>query len=330
MDKAHKAIFNSLRMSFLNDPTLHYDAWKVEDIRPLHSQILFSRLQEKNIYLDKSAFLTYSEPFDAPEEFMEWLIEDFSLDPESTDYVYLIIFELWRRFVPEKISISIFANDLDWLIFSYEQGDNCSQNALEADLENLYNILRENVDQGMKPQEAFSAVSEFFAHDLEPFLYSFISIQIDQKDFLYAKELLDRFFPFVIDTIWLLLLNARLIAREDSAKANQLLVYIFQKNQQERSVDLNLDMLEMMVHAGDYTLFLQICEHTLTLIDHEEDFIELLTLASDYFRCLDQEDIQEKIDGLIAFRTHNTKLHFSINDPDSALFRHIIGVEALP
>ena len=329
MDKAHKAYYNSLRMSYLQDPTLPYEKWKVEDLTCVDTPSLFARLQKHNIYLDKNALLTYAEPFDTPEEFFEWLLRDQSAPEDVIDPIYLIVFELWRRLISDKSSISIFANDLDWMIYAYINDTLSNSRILESAIENLYGILVENVDEGMEPQEAFSALCEFFACDLESFLYTYMSDQIDQQDFQYAKELLDQFFSFAIDPQWFNCIKARLLATEDIGNANAILRQVFEQNKEEGSIDLDLDMLNQMVHSGDHALFLEICDHTLSLCDNEEDFIELLTLVSEYFRCLDHDEIHQKINALIKKRASKRGFHFVKDNPDCDLLRQIIGIRSL-
>src|SRR5262249_2741392 len=188
----HKAHFNALRMGHLRNPSFHYEPWMVEDLTEKDTASLLTRLQESTIYLDRSAFISFSDQFDSPEELMDWLVGEKKLDQEDFDKIYLVIFELWRRLIPEKMSLSLFANELDWQIFHYDDENYELQSALEDSIENLHNVLEENVDHGMEPQEAFAALSEFFSNDLEGFLYDFILIQLDQKDFAYAHELVEQ------------------------------------------------------------------------------------------------------------------------------------------
>jgi tetratricopeptide (TPR) repeat protein len=326
MDIAHKAHFNALRMGYLRNPAFHYEPWMVEDLSQKDTGALFLCLQENNIYLDRGAFITFSEQFDCPEELMDWLVGEKTLEPDDFDKIYLILFELWRRLIPEKMSLSLFANELDWQIFRYDEENIESQSALEDNIENLHNILEENVDHGMEPQEAFAALSEFFANDLEGFLYDFILIQLDRKDFTYARELVEQFYPFVINKIWFHLLQARLVAQEDIDQANEMIRTIFESNKEDNDIDLNLDILATMVHAGDHELFLEICLYTLSQIDNEDDFRELLLITSDYFRCLDQDNAEEKINTLIKTRAAKNIGCFSKQDRDIEAFREILSL----
>src|SRR5581483_1928170 len=100
MESTQKAIYNSLRMSWLQDKTIMIEPWKVEDLRPLSLDVLFSRLQKKEIFLDRASFVSYADQFDSPEELSEWLRESVNLEEEEADEIFLLVFELWRRLVP--------------------------------------------------------------------------------------------------------------------------------------------------------------------------------------------------------------------------------------
>ncbi len=327
MDIAQKALYNSLRISWLQDDQISVEPWKVEDYRLLDVEALFSRLLQRELFLDRTSFKTYADQFDSPEELTQWLIDSEDLSPEDYDQVYLVIFELWRRLCAEKPSISILCDELDLQIYHYDQGAVEYLEALQDAINNFHSVLEENVDQGMQREEVFSAISEFCAHDLEHFFYDYIADQVDAQDTDYATELLDAFYPFVIDKKWFDLLKARLVNIRDFHEANTMIKQVFEANVEEAtaSLALNLDILSLMVQGGNYDLFLQIVEHTLTLIECEEEFIELLTVTADFFRCLDQEGTQEKIEQLISKRAHKEKADpIKQSDSDVAFFKALL------
>jgi len=327
MDIAQKALYNSLRISWLQDGQISVEPWKVEDYRLLGVDALFSRLQERSLFLDRTSFKTYADQFDSPEELTQWLIDDEELSPEDYDQIYLVIFELWRRLAAEKPSISILCDELDLQIYHYDQGNVDHLETLQDAINNFHVVLEENVDQGMQGEEVFAAVSEFCAHDLEHFFYDYIADQIDAQESDYAMELIDQFYPFVSDKKWFDLLKARLVNIRDLHEANAMIEQVFLANKEEErpSLALNLDILSLMVQGGNYDLFLQIIAHTLSLIECEEEFIELLTVTADYFRCLDEDGIQEKIEQLIAKRAHREKsASIEQEDADIAAFKALL------
>jgi hypothetical protein len=328
MDIAQKALYNSLRISWLQDKSVAVEPWKVEDYRSLEIDALFSRLQENEIYLDRHAFKTYGEQFDTPEEMAEWLIGAEEFSPEEYDRIYLVIFELWRRLLPEKPSISTICDELDAQIFAY---DHAKESQKKEDLEALQDaisafhiLLEENVDVGMEPVEVFSTLLEFCANDIEHFLYDYIADQLDVQDYDYAEELIDNFYPFILDKSWFDLLKARLFYASDLEQANSLILHVYEENKESEapSIALSFEMLALLVAGGNYHLFLKIALHAMSLLECEEDFIELLTIAADFFHRLDDDKEQEKIEKIMARRSaiHPEKM-FEKDDADLAFFK---------
>lgn len=325
MDIAQKALYNSLRISWLQDKQISVEPWKVEDLRLLTQEALFARLQKREIFLDRVTFKSHADQFDSPEEFTEWLISDETLSPEDYDQTYLLLFELWRRLSPEKPSISILCDELDLQIFNYDQGHRENLEALQDAINNLYSILEENVDRGIGPEEVFSAISEFCANDLEQFLYDYISDQIDAQAYDYANELIDQFSSFVIDKRWFDLLRARILNVTDIHQADEMIRHVFELNQEEPSLELNFDILSLLVQGGNFDFFVKVVTHTISLIENEEDFIELLHIAADFFRCLDQEEIESKIEALIHKR-EGKEGRISQQDPDIQCFKQFLAM----
>ena len=115
MELKGKALYNLLRINWLEDPSIGVQPWQVEDYRVLSTADLFSKLEKLKIPLNEESFLLYVESSDSPEELVECLCLD-DEDLEISDQSYLLLFELWRRLIPEKESLSIFCDELDRLI----------------------------------------------------------------------------------------------------------------------------------------------------------------------------------------------------------------------
>ncbi|MFQ5729798.1 MAG: hypothetical protein ACE5GN_05515, partial [Waddliaceae bacterium] len=169
-------------MNWLNDPNISSEPWQVEDYRNLPTQTLFQNLNERGIALDNARFINFTEMVDSPEDFTEILLEDTSFDLMEQDRIFLHIFELWRRLVPEKLCLSIFCDELDHQIYLYDSGDPSSAESIQDAIANLQMILDENFDQGMKPSRIFESVSAGCANDLESFLYDFTTEQINNDN----------------------------------------------------------------------------------------------------------------------------------------------------
>lgn len=286
MDSNHKALYNSLRMNWILNPTLEVESWQVQDYRSMPLDEIFERLEDKKIFLTKTSFLGYAESADSPEELTVLLIADLSLDASVEDLVYLLLFELWRRLLPEKPCLSVFCDELDHQIHSYDQGDGDPE-AIQDAVANLEMILDENVDQGADPHQAFAYVSAGCANDVESFLYDFIAEQIDSENASYAAELLDGFESYINDEKWFTFLRARIVAAEDIAEANAIIHQLVKKNQ--RDPLFNLELLSFLVAIGEEALFCDLVKKTAAVLKTEEDFQTLVSICADFYHRLDFE-----------------------------------------
>jgi len=322
METQQKALYNSLRLTWLQEQSLSIEPWKVEDLRAVDLETLFQRLQERELYMDRATFKNYADQSENPEVLTEELIMDQELSPEEQDQVYLIVFELWRRLSPEKPSISILLDELDHQIFLYDQGQS-QGDALEEALFQLHEVLEENVDAGIVPKEAFSAISEYAASNIEEFLCDYIAEKIETKDTGSAEELLEKFTPFMEDVRWFRLLEARLLVEKDEQQAVKIIEAVFLSNNKLDALDLDFEMLSILVQGGNEALFFKIAHHALRHIEFEEDFIELLYTVADFFRCSDDEEKQAAVEALIEAR-EATPRHFTPKDTDVASFTELL------
>jgi hypothetical protein len=327
MGVAQKALYNSLRLSWLYDPGMSLEPWKVEDYRAIGTDELFERLRFHDIFLDKTTLKSSADGVDSPEELVDELASAEDLDPEEYDQIYLLIFELWRRLMPEKPTISILCDELDHQIYHYAQGHKDHFEALSDALANLYNVLEENVDHGVEPQEVFSAIGEYCAQDVEHFLYDYIADQIDAKESDFAIELLEQFYPFTLDKTWFDLLRARLAALTDPRGAQEMVRKLVAAQRDTPSLELNFDILSFLVEIASSDLFTQVFADTVGLLETEEDFIELVTLAADFFRALGHDAHEQKLVGLIEKRKEISPENLiAENDPDLVTLRQLLKV----
>jgi hypothetical protein len=287
------ALYNLIRMNWLNDPQLSVEPWQVEDYRALPLPALFERLKTHSIDLDKAKFTIYADECDSPEELSEHLIGDHPLEAKIEDQIYLIIFELWRRLMTEKPSLSIFCSELDYQIYLHDREELSQPSHLQNALANFALLLNENVDQGFSTQEAFKLITPYFANDIESFLYDYIYELIEEDNESYAQDLLDNFAPYLKGNKWFELLYIRLIERSNNRLADKLLIHLIEDYFDEKDVDFNLELLGYMIDIGKSQEFKKFALQTIEIINNEEEFQDLLMLTSDYFHRLDNE-IQEK------------------------------------
>ncbi|MGE5196209.1 MAG: hypothetical protein ACM3JI_02640 [Anaerolineae bacterium] len=296
-----KALYNLLSLSWREDSTLQVQRWQVENYRALSLEEIFKRLKALDIVLSKESFLLYAESCSSPEELTEflWVKEN---DHEQQDQAYLLLFELWRRLVKDKQPLSIFCDELDDRIDLYDRKALASDDGVQEILAELEDVLDRHVDQGEKPKEVFSILSQSCAHDLETFIYDYIVDQIDQGHELYASELLDGFAEYVEDEKWFAFLRVRLFFSSDAEEGSRLLKGLLEQVQEEPDVDLAFEMASFLVHAGDEALFWQTASLIFESLKTEADFQELLAVISDYFRRRDQDQEHQNVQAIIARR----------------------------
>lgn len=101
-DLKNKALYNSLRMNWLQNPSLHVEQWQIEEYRDLSLEQLFNKLKSLHIDLDRVSFSAFADSVDSAEELAHALAGDEESDPTIQDKIYLLVFELWRRLVPQN------------------------------------------------------------------------------------------------------------------------------------------------------------------------------------------------------------------------------------
>lgn len=321
-----RALYNSLRQNWQSEPNLAVEPWQVEDYRNMPLNALFERLKLQDIHLDKSSYLKAAEELDSPEQLTDLLLEGNDADGMTHDQVYLLIFELWRRLVPEKPSLTIFCDELDHQISLYDSGRIDNAEALQDVIANLQVVIDENTDEGADPAEVFDMISHNCANDLESFLYDYIAEQMDAGDDAYATELLDDFAPYVKDTRWFDFLRARLLAPSDPQALARLLRKICAAPREKGDLEFNLEVLSFLVTAGEKEDFTKVVRKTVQLLSTEEDFQDLLTICADFYHRLDHDEIEKGIFDLIKKRTDRPlEASFLPTDPDIAVLYKILA-----
>lgn len=312
-----RALYNLVRQNWLSNPSMATLPWQVEDYRAIQADELFERLRGFSVDLNKSSFVSYADNADSPEELVELLIADQEMTTEAEDQIYLIVFELWRRLVSERPSISIVCDELDYQINCYDSGKMSNFEPLQDAIANYLELLDEHVDAGIAPQEAFEAASAYSANNTGDFLYDFIAEQIDDDNIVYPQELLDGFKAYFEDDKRFIFLRARLLSHVDDSSANRLIKHIVDNDLGDDDLDFNLELLAFLTEAGNPTLFRTVVNHTAPLLKHEEEFLDLLSLSADYCSRLDLDD-QEKLIQLIVKKRSSKPPEAVLNpsDPD--------------
>ncbi len=303
MDIERRALYTSLRISWLQDPTISVEDWQVEDYREMPYSVLFERLRDKGINLDRINFMSLAEQHDTPEEFCRELLENRSLEMKTYDQVYLVIFELWRRLMTDKPCLTVFCDELDYLITIYDEGEIDNTEQIQDIIANLQVILEENADQGVDPHNVLEYVATGCAHDIESFLLDYIADQIDNSNFAYASELLEGFSEYISGMKWFDLQRARLIAQNDPRSANRVIQQLLDDCQEDSDcLDFYLEVLHFLATEGDAAFFREIFNKTITLLESEEDFQDLLELCLEYHQNRDNDGKVVALQGIQATR----------------------------
>ncbi len=321
-----KALYNALRLHFFDNRTLPCEKWQVEDLREKDSAELFQRLSKLGLSFNEEEFLSFAQTVDTPEDLTEILLDE-RAEIKIYDQIYLLVFELWRRFVPGKQSLSIFCDELDHRIFLYDKTELKSDESLQDALGNLEEILKKTTDEGMDPKEAFQSLSCYIAHDLETFIYDYISEQIEIGNHYYAQELLEGFFQYFSEILWFIFLKAKLLSFSDPSQESQLLSFLIQEIKVHPDLDLELEMLSFLAHSADKSFFLDLLKITKERLQTEEDFQELLQSAFHYYQRLDIEVMQKELYKILLKRKGKKLLgKIDLKDQDVQHFINLVGV----
>lgn len=311
-----RALFNIIRINWLEDPTLPVEKWQIEDLRTVSTEEILDRLHALHVGINKKYFVEYAETVSSPEELTEILCVE-EMDPETYDKVYLLLFELWRRFLPERQSLSIFCDEIDFLIDAYDQGDHSKEESLQDALQELDGLLDEQVDQGRDPKQIFAEISEYCAHDLESFIYDYAAKQLEE-DPLYASELIDGFQPYVEDEKWFDFLQCCIMHETDTDEAENMFDRLLEQLQEEADLELLLEIANFLIDKGMMHVFLQTIRQARPLIKTEEQMQQLFGISSEFFRLLNHDDLQKEIHTLLKSR-EKKKLEAKISAKDQIL-----------
>lgn len=296
-----RSLYNLLKISYKDDRSLEIEPWQILDYRETPIIQIFSQLKELGVSLNEETFLLYAENCDSPEELLDclWVKES---DLVGQERAYLLLFELWRRFLPESQSLSVFCDELDHRISLYDEDALEDDEPIQLSLSYLEDILDQCVDQGAVPKEIFQTVLRYSAHDLEGFLYDYILEQMDAKNEVYASELIDGFYEYVSEPKWFDFLRARLFFLSDPKESDILIQRILEQVEESPDLPFLFEICAFLVNRGDIGLFLLCVRQAIPLLKIEEDFQRLLKLMAEFYRCLDKDILERAIEIVIAER----------------------------
>ena len=287
------ALYNSLRINWQQTPSLSVKPWQVENYRKLSYEQLFKGLEKFGVVLDKPFFVSLSEQVASPEEFVEHLLAENEESGELYDQIYLYVFELWRRLVPEKQTLGLFCDELDHQIEAFDKGELAHFLEIEEAIDQFQAILEDNASEGSSPQDLFRSIQENSAHDIETFLYDFIEMQIENSNSGYAEDLIETFLPYVEEPCWLNFLALKIIGGKDLNEAEKLLHALIKEAAGKKDLELIFTLLFYCAQAGSLKEFQELSRMATPLLKTEEDFQDLIEACIDFAHFKDS-DSQEK------------------------------------
>lgn len=291
MELQTRALYNLIYFNLLQDKPMQCEYWQKEDYRSLSNELLFKGIESLGFTFSKEELLTFIRDADSPEALTEFFIEEKG-DPALFDPLYLYLFEIWRRYYPQKKTLSLFCDELDHLIYLYDNHLLESDEPLQDDLENLKIILEDSIDEGQSPKKAWKLINQYCAHNLSSFLYDYISELIDSGHEKYGLDLLEGFSPFSDMERWFHFLQIRCCEHEDEKEEFSSLISQLLKHP---DFELQVEVLDYMIDLPYNDLFLTLFSKTLLQVKNKEELLELIDIASDYFA-----DNDEKFDCLKA------------------------------
>jgi len=287
MEFQGRALYNLLRFNAIEDNSpSQYQSWQVEDYRLLSSEVLFQRLKKLKVVLDEVSFQKYAMNFDSPEAFCEYLTSD-EIDVEEYDRIYLLVFELWRRYRKDCRSLSIFCDELDLLMKLYDGDQEDLDDQIQSHLIELENFLDEQVDHGADSKKIFLEIASYLAHDVETFLYDFIFDLIEKGTETTASELIDDFMPYVKRPIWFEFLRIKLFSIQDLEDFHSLSRRFCEKVLEAKDFDLLIELLDLLVESGQADLFLWTFEESLKQATSAAKVEELVEMVLEFFESID-------------------------------------------
>ncbi len=282
-----RAQLNLLRMNWERDDAVEAEEWQVENYRAWSTEELFKALP-----FSESEFYEQAEQANDPEE----------MAADLGEHLYLIIFELWRRLLPEEKTLSIFCDELDHQISAYNRNPDEATEGLTDQLAYLVELLDEALDEGLEPEKALATITPFLASDLRSFLYDFIADEIDIENRAYATELLEDFFPFFCDDPWFYFLQLRLLYVGDPDHADEQMHPFIEELKESDDQDLKLEVLAFLSASAAREFFIELASQTIQTLKTEEELQEVLEHCIHYYRCLDFDNQQAVLEALLSTR----------------------------
>ncbi len=293
-----RALYNLLQTKVEKGTSETIADWQVRDYRALSIDELLKGLNDLGLDIDIDQFEVTADQVDSPEE----IAASVAPPGEPRERIYLFVFELWRRFLDDRETISIFCDELDQVISAYEDDPASTEEIAYSMLKELVGILEQNVILGQKPVKLFSTISDFLSHDLESFIYNFIQDLIEQDRPMAASEITSNFIPYVEQTLWFDLLKIKLIGGASVEEASAMASRFLEKLEEAPELDLYFELLYYLNKTGHKELFESVYKKALELVNIEADYIEILDILFEYYHLNDRKRDEKVVEEILLER----------------------------
>ncbi|MBM3198376.1 MAG: hypothetical protein FJZ58_03870 [Chlamydiae bacterium] len=294
-----RALYNSLMFGYEEDALEDVEPWQILDYRELTTEDLLEQLARVQISLTEESFLFYAEGCEGPEDLLIclWWSEEELPEQEAA---YLVIFELWRRLLPTRRSLSIFADEFDHMIARYDEGQVGEEEMVEL-LFALEEILRQGRGQGLDPQQVFAMVSEYAAQDIEQFLYDYILGVLEREDGLLASTLIEMFEEYVPQKKWFDLLQIYLLISFDAEKALSAFCVLLEEEKERSEADIAFleEVFIFLLCSEENSFLTQGLSALMSCLFIEQEREQFLEAVLDNCPSLGLESLQDPIESIL-------------------------------
>ena len=269
MEVRGRALYNLLALTGSKEA----DPWQVENYREIKEEELFKRLSALHISIDLSSLVRLSHKCDSPEDLLELILSKDAKQKEA-EQIYLLIFELWRRHVGEKRSLSIFCDELDCLMERYDRGEDVVEDLFEH-FEDLGQMMEESIDEESGPLEVMEYICSYLAHDVDGFLYDYIQDLMESENNEEAALLIDLFKRFSHKRRYFEFLRIQLLITEDAFDPERMIQRFADELVEAKDVDLALEFLSYLQGRGDSFAIAQFLPQILSVTSSKDHITKL-------------------------------------------------------
>ncbi|MFZ4773301.1 MAG: hypothetical protein ACOYK9_04850 [Chlamydiia bacterium] len=318
MKKEIKAHYNLLKAQVAWDPSTPHETWMVEDLSLCSDKDIFGRLLELKVPVSQETIAKYLEEIETPEDFLEATTLETD-HPEKVEKIYLLLFELFKRFSSKGSCLSIFADQLDSSIQKYEATNGRNWQELLEFLKQFELILRENLNHAKNPVEVLEKISRYFAYDIEGFIYDFIADLIDREEEVQAEALIELFYEYITKPYWFQLLEFYL-----KESTEELLENLSDLAQEVKDIEFTLEILHILKEEGSER-FATLLSLAVDFAKEEAEFVELLIVAQEFFEERDRMREVSEIKKILDSRAQiDEKRKIHPQDPGCNHFKKIV------